>query len=149
MLMIEGMLNIFLLFYGALFGALLSAEIGKDHFTFERLRDIVPPRRWLPVWIMWAWTIWWLVVVRSVYFAWIYVTLPEFLKTTESWGGFFQVLALLLLCAPIFGIQQGSYLLVPPPPQTTWKTEPSWIVNTMVFGVAPAFALCLLNRIGA
>jgi len=133
------MKDIFILFYAVLFGALLSAEIGDDHFK-------VPGPSTATAWVAWAWRIGWLVIVRAGYFAFVYTRVswlhsngPDFTTSTTT--------AALLLCSPILGFQQLSYGIIPHasfrPPRDSEKWRASWLVTGLVFGLLiPGVVLC-------
>lgn len=138
--------DIFLVFYGVLFGSLLSAEIGSNHFKAKELANIQPVPWWLPVFVQWLWRVLFLVVLRALFFTWFYTGLDRFAESVAQFTPrpSIRVLAVLALCAPVLGLQQLSYLLVPAPEEPR-AMKPSWLLTAAVCAVAPAFTYCWLQ----
>ena len=143
---IDQLQNIFVVFYGVLFGSLLSAEIGSDHFKAKELGDIQPVHWWLPVFVQWSWRVLFLVGLRALFFTWFYGGLDKFVESVAQFAErpSIRVLAVLALCAPVLGLQQLSYLLVPPP-RLTRAIKPAWLLAGAVCALAPAFIYCVLQ----
>lgn len=137
--------NLFALFYAVIFGGLLSAEIGNGHFKIAKIREneiqsvldkLCIRSQTLAKWLAWAWRGIFLVFFRSAFFACWYVSLSDH-KIPGGSKAFWSVLALLLLCLPVLGFQQLSYLLVYPPDES--QRDKSWLV----LGIA-SFAIVLV-----
>ena len=118
------MTNLFSIFYAVLFGAVLSAEIGSNHFHLRYLEGSSLTGKVLRQ----VWRLAFLIVLRSFYFAWAYNVLSFCKGIEHGVPALVDTLASLGLCAPLFGIQQISYVIVGPP-LTAPNTNPM-IVTT-------------------
>jgi len=97
------MRELFALFYAVMFGAHLSAEIGTYGLFNLQARATNE----------WMCRVFFLVVARSLFFAFVYVLLPEALSANVP-TAILQVVTVLALCLPIIGFQHISYLMFKP-----------------------------------